>query len=177
MGIGDVPKGTRAAAFFIKKQRESGKIMEANTKEKTSRKKKKQSSSKALKTLLIVLAALVAVLGTLYYFVIYREQQRESIINGTTFHEGISVNGVDISGMTMDAARTALKDSVEKDIAAGVHLNFTCNGQSYAADSSYFTITYTTEQVLEEAMGLVRDGEYTDIREQLRPGIHHRILC
>ena len=168
MGIGDVPKGTRAAAFFIKKQRESGKIMEANTKEKTSRKKKKQSSGKALKTLLIVLAALVAVLGTLYYFVIYREQQRESIINGTTFHEGISVNGVDISGMTMDAARTALKDSVEKDIAAGVHLNFTCNGQSYAADSSYFTITYTTEQVLEEAMGLVRDGEYTDIREQLR---------
>ena len=60
----------------IKHTIESGEIMEANTKEKTSRKKKKQSSNKALKTLLIVLAALVAVLGTLYYFVIYREQQR-----------------------------------------------------------------------------------------------------
>lgn len=141
--------------------------MEANTKEKTSRKKKKQSSNKALKTLLIVLAALVAVLGTLYYFVIYREQQRVAIMNGTTFHEGISVNGVDISGMTMDAARAALADSAEKDITSGIHLNFTCNGQSYTADSSCFTITYNTEEVLTEAMGLAREGEYTELREQM----------
>lgn len=141
--------------------------METNAKEKTSRKKKKQSSNKALKTLLIVLAALVAILGALYYFVIYREQQRVSIMNGTTFHEGISVNGVDISGMTMDAARAALADSAEKDIAAGVHLNFTCNGQSYTADSSCFTITYNTDEVLAEAMGLAREGEYTELREQM----------
>ena len=141
--------------------------MEANAKEKTSRKKKKQSSNKALKTLLIVLAALVAALGALYYFVIYREQQRVAIMNGTTFHEGISVNGVDISGMTMDAARSALAGSAEKDIAAGVHLNFTCNGQSYTADSSCFTITYNTDEVLTEAMGLAREGEYTELREQM----------
>lgn len=141
--------------------------MEKNAKEKTSRKKKKQSSNKALKTLLIVLAALVAVLGTLYYFVIYREQQRVAIMNGSTFHEGISVNGVDISGMTMDAARAALADSAEKDIAEGIHLNFTCNGQSYTADSSCFTINYNTEEVLAQAMGLAREGEYTELREQM----------
>lgn len=141
--------------------------MEANAKEKTSRKKKKQASNKALKTLLIILALLVAALGALYYFVIYREQQRVSIMNGTTFHEGISVNGVDISGMTMDAARAALADSAEKDIAAGIHLNFTCNGQSYTADSSCFTITYNTEEVLTEAMGLAREGEYSELREQM----------
>ncbi len=141
--------------------------METNAKEKTSRKKKKQSSNKALKTLLIVLALLMAALGALYYFVIYREQQRMAIVNGTTFHEGISVNGVDISGMTMDAAKTALGASAEKDIAAGIHLNFTCNGQSYTADSSCFTITYNTEEVLTEAMGLAREGEYTELRDEL----------
>ena len=143
------------------------KAREKTSKEKTSRKQKKQSSNKALKTLLIVLAALVAVLGTLYYFVIYREQQRVAIMNGTTFHEGISVNGVDISGMTMDAARAAIADTAEKEITSGIHLNFTCNGQSYTADSSCFTVTFNTEEVLAEAMALARDGEYTVLREQM----------
>lgn len=142
--------------------------METNAKEKTTRKNKKHSSNKALKTLLIVLAVLVAVLGTLYYFVIYREQQRVAIMTGSTFHEGISVNGVDISGLTMDEARALLAGSAEKDISASIHLNFTCNGQSYTADSSYFTITFNTDDVLAEAMSLAREGEYTDLRAQIK---------
>lgn len=142
--------------------------METNAREKTSRKTKKQPANKALRTLLIVLAVLVAVLGTLYYFVIYREQQRVAIMNGTTFHEGISVNGVDISGLTMDDARTLLAGSAEKDITSGVHLNFTCNGQSYTADSSRFTVSFNTDEVLTEAMGLAREGEYSDLRAQMR---------
>ncbi len=142
--------------------------METNAREKTSRKTKKQPANKALRTLLIVLAVLVAVLGTLYYFVIYREQQRVAIMNGTTFHEGISVNGVDISGLTMDDARTLLAGSAEKDITSGVHLNFTCNGQSYTADSSRFTVSFNTDEVLTEAMSLAREGEYSDLRAQMR---------
>lgn len=133
-----------------------------------SKKKKKSSSGRALKTLLIILAVLVLALGTLYYFVIYRENQRTEIINGTTFHEGITVSGVDVGGLTMDQAKAAISSSVEAEIANGVSFEFVCEGKSYVADSSNFTITYNTDDILTEAMSLAREGEYTELMAQLK---------
>lgn len=135
---------------------------------KSSKKKKKSSSGRALKTLLIILAALVVVLGTLYYFLIYRENQRTEIINGTTFHEGITVGGVSVGGLTVDEAKAAIAATAEAEIANGVSFEFVCDGKSYVADSSNFTITYNTDEVLTEALGLAREGEYSELMEQIR---------
>ena len=135
---------------------------------KTSKKTKKESSGKTVRTLLIVLAALLVIFGTLYYFIIFREQRRNAILNSTTFHDGVTVNGIDVSGQTIDEAKAALAATAEKEIAAGVQLVFTCNGKSYTADSSKFTITYNTDEVLNEALSLAREGDYQALSAELR---------
>mgnify|MGYP001032429504 CR=1 FL=1 len=145
--------------------------METRTRErtsKTSKKNKKKSSGKIVRIMLIVLAALLVVLGTLYYFIIYREQQRQQIMNSTTFHDGVTVNGVDISGQTLNEAKATLASTAEKEIADGVHLTFTCNGKSYTADSSKFTVTCNTEEILNEAMSLAREGDYQALTAELK---------
>ena len=98
----------------------------------------------------------------------YREQQRQQIMNSTTFHDGVTVNGVDISGQTLNEAKATLAGTAEKEIAGSVHLTFTCNGKSYTADSSKFTVTCNTEEILNEAMSLAREGDYQALTAELK---------
>lgn len=86
----------------------------------------------------------------------HQEQQQEEYIqevnkvleNTNTFYDGITVQGVDISGMTMEEA-TAAVTAVEATSRPTIQLTMTYNGQNYVYDTDRFGFTYDTTQILE----------------------------
>lgn len=125
------------------------------------------------KTLMIVLVSLLAaalVLGGVLIALKIKadreEEQRQSIINSGVFHAGITVGGVDVSGMGMDAAKDALKAAEEK-LTEDVGFTVTDGEHTYTIDKSFFNITYNTEEKLNEAMALGREGTLEELRAEL----------
>ena len=125
------------------------------------------------KTLTIVLVSLLAaalVLGGVLIALKIKadreEEQRQSIINSGTFHAGITVGGVDVSGMGMDAAKDALKAAEEK-LTEDVGFTVTDGEHTYTIDKSFFNITYNTEEKLNEAMALGREGTLEELQAEL----------
>lgn len=97
------------------------------------------------KTLTIVLVSLLAaalVLGGVLIALKIKadreEEQRQSIINSGTFHAGITVGGVDVSGMGMAAAKDALKAAEEK-LTEDVGFTVTDGEHTYTIDKSFST--------------------------------------
>ena len=78
----------------------------------------KKNSRKTLITVLVALVAAAVVLGGIMIALKLKaekeEELRQSIINSGTFHTGITVGGVDVSGMTMEEASSALKTAEDK---------------------------------------------------------------
>jgi len=125
------------------------------------------------KTLTIVLVSLLAaalVLGGVLIALKIKadkeEEERQSIINSGTFHAGITVGGVDVSGMGMAAAKDALKAAEEK-LTEDVGFTVTDGEHTYTIDKSFFNITYNTEEKLNEAMALGREGTLEELQAEL----------
>lgn len=97
---------------------------------------KAPSSGKKLKVWLIVLAAVLIVGGVVLFLKIKSDRDealRQSIIGSGTFHPGITVAGVDVSGMTPDEAAEALKEA-EQSLVQDVSFRITDGEHTYTFD-------------------------------------------
>lgn len=125
-------------------------------------------SKKRLTVTLVAVAAVLVVAGTLLFLKIRsdREELRQSIITSGTFHPGITVQGVDVSGMTIAEATEALKDA-EQALVSDVSFRITDGEHTYIYDQSHFDIVFDTDAVLAEAMALGREGDLHSLQEEL----------
>lgn len=134
------------------------------------KKKKRNKSGSAIKTVIIVLSSILVLVGGVFAFLYFngehKEQLRQNIIESGVFHEGVSIGGVDVAGMSPAEARTALA-AVEQQMRDGIFFNFKCDGKSYLADSSYFDISFNTEEAIEQALALARSGDLATLQAEL----------
>ena len=147
--------------------------MESNLKtkkQKNTATDKKEVSTSTSKKIIVILLSTVLVLAGLYGALRIISQQREverlEILNSGIFHEGISVNGVNISGMTMDEATAALK-SVSSAMSKGIMLTLTCGSETFVASASDLGIRANTEETLQSAMLLGREGNLTQMKKDI----------
>ena len=125
---------------------------------------KAPSSGKKLKVWLIVLAAVLIVGGVVLFLKIKSDRDealRQSIIGSGTFHPGITVAGVDVSGMTPDKAAEALKEA-EQSLVQDVSFRITDGEHTYTFDQPHFDIAFDTE-----AMALGREGDLDSLQAEL----------
>ena len=97
------------------------------------------------------------------------EQERieyEAMTNSTVFAEGIVVDGVDISGMTMQQATSALQPVVQQLHASG-KLQLTYGDALYSIDLSPIVTSNNLSSVLDEAFKLGKSGEYEALKTEL----------
>ena len=145
--------------------------METDVRTARKKTKKRQKSRSGFKIAIIVLSGILVLVGGVFAYLYFddhhKEQLRQNIIESGVFHEGVSIGGVDVSGMSPAEARTALA-AVEQQIKDNIYFNFQCDGKSYQADSSYFDITFNTEQDIEEALKLARSGDLASLQEELK---------
>ncbi len=83
----------------------------------------------------------------------------ERIIEYNTVIKGVSVHGIDISGMTEEQAREATKD-VESEIMGGTQLQFDIGGETTALDASAVGLTTDYEDVIAGAINFGRTGDF-----------------
>ena len=112
----------------------------------------------------VVMVAAIAVTCVVLLNQHQEQQQQEHVQevnkvleNTDTFFDGITVQGVDISGMTMEEA-TAAVTAVEASARPTIQLTMTYNGQNYVYDTDRFGFTYDTAQILEKAYAIGRTG-------------------
>lgn len=82
------------------------------------------------------------------------------ILDDGTFFEGVSVTGVDVSGMTMDEAREAIKEEAASHMA-DISVAYTVEGEEYTLDAEDLGASLDTESVLNKAMELGRLGPFS----------------
>jgi energy-converting hydrogenase Eha subunit A len=130
----------------------------------------KKNSRKTIITVLVALVAAAVVLGGIMIALKLKaekeEELRQSIINSGTFHTGITVGGVDVSGMTMEEASSALKTAEDK-LTENVGFVVSDGENEYRIDKSFFTIGYNTDDMLAEAMALGREGTLEELQAEL----------
>ncbi len=93
-------------------------------------------------------------------------QEFEALANATTFLEGITVNGIDIGGMTMEEATSAL-NAAEANIAALKQLPLVYNNKLYPLDISDMPITFNIDAVLKGAYTLGKTGDLAAMKKEI----------
>lgn len=97
-----------------------------------------------------------------------QEQQQkefEQMANSTVFLQGITVNGVDVGGMTMDEAKSALATAVA-NISAQRELQLVYDNKLYPLDLTNIPCTLNTDSVLAEAYQLGKAGDYAAMKAE-----------
>ena len=85
-------------------------------------------------------------------------QEVYNTINTNTFYDGIIVSGINLSGKTLDQAKEIIH-SIEPSIPADIDIDVIYNGETITSlTNDDFVFTYDTDEVLEKAYNIARDG-------------------
>ncbi len=95
-----------------------------------------------------------------------REEQRLAIIESGVYHDGIVVDGTDISGMTPDAAKAAVEAALSDKRDALVYtLHF--DEQEFTIGADEIGADFDAQEALDEAMQLGREGTLEELQAEL----------
>ncbi len=92
-------------------------------------------------------------------------QEYDAMINSTTFLEGVTVNSIDIGGLTMAEAKAALSAS-EASITSLTEMQLVYDNKLYPLDLSNIPFTLNTDSVLTEAFNLAKSGDLAAMRAE-----------
>lgn len=82
-----------------------------------------------------------------------------------TYMEGVTIEGIDVSGMTMAQAREPVEEKAQQ-LVADTKATYIALENTYVLDSTHMGLTADTEGVLEEALLYAKVGTAEEIREQ-----------
>lgn len=114
-------------------------------------------------TLVIVIAAAVIALcvflGYMFSQITLDEQQEQELLATGTFRQGVSVGGIDVSGLTMEEAKVAVSPVVNRMMNAG-QIEFTVEGEEnpYQYSLQDMGVSVDPAPALEQAMLYGREG-------------------
>jgi len=130
-------------------------------------KKSGRANQKKLKiTLAATLGVLIVALILCIVFLAVNEQVNNRIMNNTAALEGVTVNGIDISGMDYDEALAATAD-VPKQLLSKVNITFTVEGETYTYNAEQLGVTTDYEEVLKKALQYGNTGTLEERKEAI----------
>jgi vancomycin resistance protein YoaR len=125
-------------------------------------KKGSKKPDNKLKIILIVTAAVLVVgLGVAAVLLLGSTGTAniERIIEFNTVVQGVSVHGIDISGMTQEQAHEATQN-IETDIMGGTQLQFDIGGVGTTLDAPTVGLTTDYEDIIAQAISFGRTGDF-----------------
>lgn len=116
---------------------------------------------------IIAVAAALVIGGSVWGVNKYREQQYDETVNVDTFYNGIVVNSVELGGKTKEQAAEELK-ALEPTLRGSANVTLTYGDHAYTFTPDDFTYTYNTEEILEEAYEVGRDGSIKERYKEIK---------
>lgn len=99
------------------------------------------------------------------------EAELKAALSGDTYPSGMSINGIDITGMTKDEALAAVKaqdaTSATDTSAITVDIKLELDGQTYPIDIANTDLASNAEEIVEEAMSFVKPSSVDAPVEEL----------
>jgi vancomycin resistance protein YoaR len=140
-------------------------------------KKRYSSSEKSGNAVVIILIAVVAVLiiGAATYFIATREpklsvdnpqggtlqltvSEMKELLDVNTFYKGITIDGIDVSGMTVEEA-LAMFGGGTSEVMPAINIKLSVQGQLFALDSTKIGIHTNLTEMIQEAFDYARTSE------------------
>ncbi len=166
---------------------DSAERTKAHATKSLSRKRKRKN-----RTPIVVLCSLVALVTLVmaYYFIdsqkrqaeeiasqlaaeealrVQQEQERveyEAMLGSTVFAEGITINDIDIGGMTMEQAKTELSPIVQQIHTMG-ELQLKVTDKLYSINLDSLVIANDLDTVLADAYKIGKEGDYAALKAEL----------
>lgn len=146
-------------------------------------KKKRGDRRKKVYPILITIVILCILLAGAYGVYQWNQNIREqehlaylsSVVNVETFYEGIYIDGIDLNGLSFTDAQTLLQAEAVKRLGM-IHFNLKLGTQTWTLNYKDINATINTDQVLQEAFQLGRDGDleerYNFVRDLAQNNIH-----
>lgn len=131
-------------------------------------KAQKKSKKPVIITVVVIMALLLVGVGG---FTLYKYQTSGS---STVVADNVSVNGVDISGKSLDEAKKAMA-GIEQSLADSIKVQIKADGKDYDLTKDNFTYTFNTGDVLDqikqysEEKSLSRDQKNFEIKMKFDP--------
>ncbi len=121
----------------------------------------------AIGVLLVVMVAALAVTGIFYLQQnTFSQQEWDNLLLTGTYHKGITIDGIDMSGMTLPQARTAINSNMRARLTA-VRISLEFGGQSFELTQDDFDVSNNIEDVLSQAMKAAREGSRASIQRKI----------
>ncbi len=136
------------------------------------RKQRPTRSQKFLRLALIVFGALLLVVAGILLLSGGTEDPTmlDYMQNGTKFLDGIKVEGIDVSGLSLEEAKPLIEQAVSAKLN-GVSVTLQHDGNSWAFTAADMSLSADTDDVLTQAMAYGREGslsENAETRESLK---------
>ncbi len=112
-------------------------------------------SNRHKKRLIFICSASVVgvliIVGAIVFTLIRQGKLANPWRSANTFANGVTVEGIDLGGKTMEQAKDALAD-IEKQKTSGYRFELKYQDQTFAVSDQNFKVTCNTDEVLEEAI-------------------------
>ncbi len=95
-----------------------------------------------------------------------KESERLTIIKSGRFNDGITISGIDVSGMTYDEAYAALRP-IEDELASQIQFTLTYDDVLFHLDQNNLNVLFNTADILDEAIMLGKTGGYMSIKNDM----------
>lgn len=107
------------------------------------------------------------------------ERERREILNSACIPDGVTINDIDVGGLTYNEAVTKLQTTAEAEICSNINFTLTYGDDEYTIDSSSFEIKFNTEELVMEALGLIKGNGYLALKKHIdkvaKEGVAYKI--
>ena len=118
-----------------------------------------------VKLLMLILALGVALMAGIV-FLVTNAVRNDRIMKNTLALEGVTVNGIDISGMSRDEALHTTS-GVEDKLLSEINISFSIEGERYQYSGSELGVNTDYESVMDQALAYGTTGTLEDRKEAL----------
>ncbi|GKX32100.1 hypothetical protein SH1V18_45800 [Vallitalea longa] len=120
-----------------------------------------KNTNKKKKWIWITVIVAVVVIGAIVCYFFIRNNNMKEVVNRDVIYEGISIEGIDIGGLTKDEALDKMEDIIDEEIF-DKEITISYKDKVYKKSYQYFEFKSNYLEVVDEAYNLFKTGSLKD---------------
>lgn len=120
-----------------------------------------KNTNKKSKWVIITIIIAVVVIGAVVCYFFIRNNNMKEVVNRDVIYEGISIEGIDIGGLTKEEALDKMKDIIDEEVF-DKEITISFKDKVYEKSYQYFEFKSNYLEVVDEAYNLFKTGSLKD---------------